>query len=95
MAEQQQRGVDAAQAHGSSSTDEQQDFASTLVALEQIVEQLESGNMPLEASLNAFERGVRLTRDAQKRLEAAELKVHNLQTRQDGSLSPSDSQEDA
>lgn len=94
MAEQQQRDMNAAQAHGSSSTDEQQDFASTLAALEQIVEQLESGNMPLEASLNAFERGVRLTRDAQQRLEAAELKVRHLQTRQDGSLSSSGSQEE-
>lgn len=93
MAEQQQRGMNAAQAHGLNSTDEQQDFASTLAALEQIVEQLESGNMPLEDSLKAFERGVHLTRDAQKRLETAELKVQSLQTRQDGSLSPSNGQE--
>lgn len=95
MAEQQQHGDNAAQAHGSSSTDEQQDFASTLAALEQIVERLESGSMPLEESLKAFEKGVRLTRDAQKRLESAELKIQSLQTRQDGSLSPSNGQEEA
>lgn len=95
MAEQQQRGMNAAQAHGSSSMDEQQDFASTLAALEQIVEQLESGNMPLEDSLKAFEKGVSLTRDAQKRLEDAELKVQTLQTRPDGTLSPSNGQESA
>ena len=93
MAEQQQCGMNAAQAHGSNSMDEQQDFASTLAALEQIVEQLESGNMPLEDSLKAFEKGVSLTRDAQKRLEDAELKVQTLQTRPDGTLSPSNGQE--
>lgn len=95
MAEQQQCGMNAAQVHGSSSTDEQQDFASTLAALEQIVEQLESGNMPLEDSLKAFEKGVSLTRDAQKRLEDAELKVQTLQTRPDGTLSPPNGQESA
>lgn len=95
MAEQQSSGIDTAQAHGAGSADEQQDFASTLAALEQIVEQLESGNMPLEASLEAFERGVSLTRDAQKRLESAELKVQSLQTRSDGSLHSASPQEDA
>lgn len=67
-----------------------QDFATTLAALERIVEQLESGNMPLEASLEAFEQGVRLTREAQHRLETAELKVKTLQTRSDGSLEDAD-----
>lgn len=75
MAEQGQEQVEAPQ-----------DFAATLEALERIVEQLESGNMPLEASLEAFEKGVKLTREAQHRLEAAELKVKTLQTRSDGSL---------
>ena len=95
MAEQQRSGTDAAEAHGAGSASEPQDFASTLAALEQIVEQLESGNMPLEASLAAFERGVSLTRAAQQRLDAAELKVQALQTRSDGSLHPTSSQEDA
>lgn len=70
-----------------------QDFATTLAALERIVEQLESGNMPLEASLEAFEQGVRLTREAQHRLETAELKVKTLQTRSDGSLHEADGRE--
>lgn len=84
MTEQRQDQVEATQ--GATSAEAPQDFAATLEALERIVEQLESGNMPLEASLEAFEQGVKLTRDAQHRLEAAELKVKTLQTRADGSL---------
>ncbi|TDX28712.1 exodeoxyribonuclease VII small subunit [Modicisalibacter xianhensis] len=62
------------------------DFAATLDRLEMLVGQLESGELTLEASLAAFEQGVRLTRDAQKRLDEAELKVRALIERPDGSL---------
>lgn len=63
-----------------------EDFATTLERLERLVGQLESGELSLEASLAAFEQGVRLTRDAQRRLDAAELKVSALVERPDGSL---------
>lgn len=63
-----------------------QDFASTLNQLEALVGRLESGELTLEASLAAFERGVQLTRDAQRRLDEAELKVRALTERSDGSL---------
>lgn len=62
------------------------DFAATLDRLEALVGQLESGELSLEASLAAFEQGVRLTRDAQQRLDEAELKVRALIERPDGSL---------
>ncbi|GHB12702.1 exodeoxyribonuclease VII small subunit [Salinicola rhizosphaerae] len=65
-----------------------QDFATTLTQLEQLVAQLESGELTLEASLAAFERGIRLTRDAQGRLDNAELKVQALLEQADGSLRP-------
>ncbi|AMD00039.1 MULTISPECIES: exodeoxyribonuclease VII small subunit [Halomonas] len=54
------------------------DFATTVERLEQLVERLESGELSLEGSLAAFEQGVRLTRDAQRRLDEAELRVRTL-----------------
>lgn len=63
-----------------------QDFAATLDRLESLVGQLESGELSLEASLAAFEQGVRLTRDAQRRLDEAELKVRTLLERPDGTF---------
>ncbi|MCI0509870.1 exodeoxyribonuclease VII small subunit [Chromohalobacter marismortui] len=63
-----------------------EDFAATLARLESLVAQLESGELSLEASLVAFERGVHLTRDAQQRLENAELRVKALLEQPDGSF---------
>lgn len=62
------------------------DFASTVERLEQLVERLESGELSLEGSLAAFEQGVRLTRDAQRRLDEAELRVRTLIERPDGGI---------
>ncbi|MDW5375814.1 exodeoxyribonuclease VII small subunit [Halomonas sp. HP20-15] len=61
-----------------------EDFAATLERLEALVGELEAGELTLEASLAAFEQGVRLTRDAQRRLDAAELKVQALVEQPDG-----------
>ncbi len=46
--------------------------------LEEIVERLEQGDLPLEESLAAFERGVMLTRTCQSSLKEAEQKVEIL-----------------
>ncbi len=43
-----------------------------------IVEQLERGDLPLEASLELFERGVLLARQAQGRLDHAEKRIEQL-----------------
>jgi exodeoxyribonuclease VII small subunit len=50
----------------------------TLETLEALVEKMESGDLSLEESLQAFEQGVRLTREAQQALQAAEQKVRIL-----------------
>ncbi|WP_251975970.1 exodeoxyribonuclease VII small subunit [Salinicola avicenniae] len=63
-----------------------QDFAATLTQLEHLVSRMESGELTLEASLAAFEQGIRLTRDAQGRLDSAELKVQALLEQADGQL---------
>lgn len=46
--------------------------------LEKLVEQMEQGDISLEESLKAFERGVQLTRTCQQALQEAEQKVQIL-----------------
>jgi exodeoxyribonuclease VII small subunit len=53
-------------------------FEAALAELEQLVEQMETGELSLEASLRAFERGIVLTRECQKALKDAELRVAAL-----------------
>nr|WP_298056381.1 exodeoxyribonuclease VII small subunit [uncultured Halomonas sp.] len=70
----------------SDTTPPPQDFAATVEQLETIVERLESGELSLEDALTAFEQGVKLTRDAQQRLDSAELKVRALSEDSEGRL---------
>ncbi|MDY0271695.1 MAG: exodeoxyribonuclease VII small subunit [Advenella sp.] len=55
------------------------DFESALKELEEIVQSMESDVLSLEASLQAYERGVALSRICQERLDAAEQQVQVLQ----------------
>lgn len=54
------------------------DFEASLDALEQLVDRMEHGEMSLEESLAAYERGVGLYRRCQQALEQAELRVKLL-----------------
>ena len=54
------------------------DFEASMAELETLVERLEQGDLPLEESLKAFERGVALTRTCQTALTDAEQKVDIL-----------------
>ena len=54
------------------------DFEAAMRDLEALVERLEHGDLPLEESLAAFERGVMLTRSCQTALKEAEQKVEIL-----------------
>jgi exodeoxyribonuclease VII small subunit len=54
------------------------DFEASLDALETLVEKMEHGEMSLEESLAAYERGVGLYRRCQQALEQAELRVKLL-----------------
>ncbi|MCH9691641.1 MAG: exodeoxyribonuclease VII small subunit [Gammaproteobacteria bacterium] len=53
-------------------------FEQTLEELEQLVEHLEAGDLPLEKALADFERGIKLTRECQQKLASAEQKVKLL-----------------
>jgi exodeoxyribonuclease VII small subunit len=59
-------------------------FEAALEELEQLVERMETGELTLEESLKAFERGVVLTRDCQKALKDAELRVQTLTETEEG-----------
>ncbi len=54
------------------------DFEQALAELEQLVETLERGDLPLEEALRRFERGVELTRHCQTALKSAQQRVEIL-----------------
>jgi exodeoxyribonuclease VII small subunit len=53
-------------------------FETQLASLEQIVRELERGDLPLEESLQLFEEGVKLSRECQERLNQAERRIEVL-----------------
>jgi exodeoxyribonuclease VII small subunit len=53
-------------------------FEEAIRRLGEIVASLERGDLPLEESLKLFEEGVRLSRGAQERLDAAEKRIEQL-----------------
>jgi exodeoxyribonuclease VII small subunit len=53
-------------------------FEAALSELENIVRSMETGQLPLEQSLTAYERGVQLLRHCQNTLIAAEHKLQQL-----------------
>ncbi len=63
-------------------------FEDALKKLEAIVDKLERGDLPLEASLKAFEEGVKLSRICTKMLDDAEKKIEILMKDVDGKMKP-------
>ncbi len=54
------------------------EFERSLDELEQLVQRMEKGNLSLDDSLQAYERGIALYRNCQTALEQAELRVRLL-----------------
>ena len=54
------------------------DFEKTFTELENLVNQMEKGDLSLEESLQCFEKGMSLTKDCQQALSEAEQKVKIL-----------------
>lgn len=54
-------------------------FEEALQKLESVVEQMESGDLPLETLLSRFEEGTRLVKSCHTRLSEAELKISQLE----------------
>jgi exodeoxyribonuclease VII small subunit len=61
-------------------------FEAALARLEEIVKELETGDLPLEQSLKLFEEGIKLSRLCNKRLEDAERRVEILLKSKNGTV---------
>ena len=59
-------------------------FEDSIEELEQIVEDLESGDLPLEKALKKFEEGVKISKICSKKLDETEKKVSLLIKDQEG-----------
>ncbi len=55
-----------------------QTFEDAIKRLEQIVEALEQGDVPLDEALNLYEEGIQLSRSCGERLKEAELRIKKL-----------------
>lgn len=65
---------------------EPEKFEEALAELERIVRKMEEGELTLDESLEAFERGVRLARFCRQKLDSAERKVELLLKDENGNL---------
>jgi len=64
-------------------------FEEAYTQLEDIVARLEAGNLPLEETVRLYERGQALARRCEELLEAAELRVQQIDD--NGTLRPLES----
>ncbi len=64
----------------------EQTFEETLRRLEEIVETLERGEVPLEESLRLYEEGIALSRLCAEKLKQAELSIQKLGKDMEGNL---------
>lgn len=63
---------------GTVRADESMRFEEAFASLQELVRQLESGQLTLDESLRLFEEGVKLTRLCSTRLDEAESKIEQL-----------------
>ncbi len=61
-----------------------QAYDALVARLERVVGELEAGNLSLEQSIEKFAEGVRLAREAQRKLDEAERRVEMLVRSADG-----------
>ena len=59
-------------------------FEKAFEKLEKIVEALEAGDLPLDASLKQYEEGIKLARSCQQKLDKAKQKIETLVKKDDG-----------
>ena len=62
----------------STGKDQKKSIEKSLTELERLVEELENGDLELDQALKKFEKGVKLSRECQKNLEEAEMKIKIL-----------------
>ena len=62
-------------------------FEQAMKQLEKIVQDLESGDMPLEKSIKTFEEGIQLSKFCSKKLDETEKRITILMQNPDGKVS--------
>ncbi len=67
-----------------------QSFESSLNRLEEIVQALEQGSVPLDKAVELYEEGIRLSAECAERLKATELKLKKLSRSAEGALKVTD-----
>ena len=63
-----------------------QTFEKSIQQLEEIVQELESGDLPLEKAMQRFEQGIRLSKQCSKMLDETEKKISVLVQKTDGTF---------
>lgn len=63
-----------------------QSFEKALKQLEEIVQEMESGDLPLEKAMSRFEEGMRLSRFCSQQLDETERKISLLTQDQEGNV---------
>ena len=72
---------------------EEKTFEQTLNALEEIVQRLERGDVPLEEALEAFQEGMALSKQCQDTLEKAEKTLTKMMTENNSEIVFEESEE--
>ena len=62
----------------------------TMKEIEEVVQKHENGELNLDESIQEFEKGMKLSKDASKYLENAEKKITKLVSTEDGSIKEED-----
>ena len=66
--------------HGQNAAPTPKNFETALAELDQLVEKMESGQLPLEESLSAYQRGTELLKFCEAVLKDAEQKIKVLES---------------
>ncbi|MDG2000386.1 MAG: exodeoxyribonuclease VII small subunit [Alphaproteobacteria bacterium] len=61
-------------------------FETALKSLEEIVNQLDSGEIDLDKAVEAYERGTKLKEHCEKKLKEAQLRIEKIEVDKDGDL---------
>ncbi len=69
-------------------------FEDSITRLEEIVEALERGDVPLDKALNLYEEGIQLSRECTQNLKAAELRIKTLSKDMKGQFELNDLREE-
>ena len=71
-----------------------QSFEEDIKRLEEIVDALERGDVPLDKALNLYEEGIQISRKCSENLKAAELRIKTLSKDMKGQFQLTDLREE-